>query len=182
MVQIDKKEVEMKFANPFKGEGTTKLYNLAKKISQHIAEYFENYIKILEQKYQTELEWRMIVKLDNEDINKLQQLGFDKLLEKLKDYNIRVRITDVKGKEIRAFRIACIEKDFAYESSFDLVEVIAFDFVCRNQSPEMLDARCHFWIDIIQKIFEQENEYAKEVENRFLQTKIYKEIMVLKKF
>jgi len=172
----------MKYANPTRGEGTTKLYDLAKKITDYLAEYFENHISLLEQKYQTELEWRMIVKLDNEDINKLQQLGFDKLLEKLKDYNIKVRITDSKGKEIRAFRIACIEKDFAYESSFDLVEVIAFDFVCRNQPPEMLDARCHFWIDMIQKIFEQEDEYVKEVESKFLQTKVYNEVMILKRF
>jgi len=160
-----------------------KIKVLHEEIKDYLNRYFLYHILQLENTYNTRLNWVEIT-LDAEDIQKLKEFGFDDLIEKLKAG--KTIVVSFASNSIRCERKFCIkplsEKYFDDTSVYRLVECLANRFVYQNLPIAEFDAICEFWCNLISKIPIEEERVAKELKNKFIQTNVYKQVIIREKF
>jgi len=169
----------MKLINP-KRDLTLKMYRVMSEIADILATYFESYIEELKQKYNSELGCGITIEFDEAEIEQLKKLGFDKLIETLNEGKVTVRIVNSKTSWMDIFVIKSFNKEAKHHFKYELNKELARDFVSKNQSAEMLDERCQFWLNVIKNVFEQEEKYVSQLKNKFTQSNVYKSVCALK--
>jgi len=164
-----------------------KVEEIIKKIKETLMDYFTEHISKLEEKYKTRLNVNCVIRLEKEEIQKLQEFGFDYLLKKLNRNGyayLKIFYKTFKGfVDSKGFYITVSEKtERISDDPIDLLYQIAKTFVLKKGNSKYMDEVCEFWCDLIHKFFEKEKEHLDFVWNEFIQTKVFKEVSVLKKF
>jgi len=157
---------------------------MIEKIEAVIRSYLLEYVARLEKEFGTNLDSYCVVFLEEEEIERLQKFGFDHLLKKLETKRVQIEVsfnTSSGYTDAKVFRIAISDKEDDC-IKVELPYLIAKTFVLRNEASEYIDEVCEFWCSLMRKFFEEEKKYLNDIWEKFIQTKVYKEVSVLEKF